>query len=302
MTTETTTRPMLTREAFRDLVTDGMNAPEHDADVTLRAEAAFEWREVDETRRVIRMAITTERIDRYEDTIALDGWDLTAYRRNPVVLWAHDYSMLPVGRAEHLAIEEITIDGAPVRAMVADIVFTPRGMHPFNDVVYEMLAGGFLNASSVGFRPLEWSFDEERFGVNFLRQELLEFSVVPVPANGDAIAQSRSAGIDIAPIEAWAEQALAATRGAGQWVRTERGAAVPEPTTATTTTAEQREGAAAGTEGAPTTGDEHTTEETHSEEHAEDEDGISVEDLTKMLADREQRIIGEVNRRAGRLD
>ncbi len=94
------------------------------------------------------------------------------------------------------------------RKLVADVEFTPPGMSAFNDTVYAMLKGGFLNATSVGFLPTEWKFAEDagrRFGIDFLKQQLLEFSVVPVPANAEALVQARGMGIDLAPIAAWVE-------------------------------------------------------------------------------------------------
>jgi hypothetical protein len=41
-----------------------------------------------------------------------------------------------------------------------------------------------------------------------LEQELLEFSAVPVPANGEALIEGRSAGIDIAPLLDWSEDQI----------------------------------------------------------------------------------------------
>ena len=46
--------------------------------------------------------ISTGAVDRDRDTIAVDGWDLSNYRKNPVVLFAHDYSSLPIGRTESI--------------------------------------------------------------------------------------------------------------------------------------------------------------------------------------------------------
>jgi len=65
-----------------------------------------------------------------------------------------------------------------------------------------------LNATSVGFKPKEWVFNEDRKGVDFKTQELLEFSVVPVPSNPEALIEARSAGIDLGPYKEWAEQVL----------------------------------------------------------------------------------------------
>ncbi len=145
--------------------------------------------------RSMTFTISTDSVDRMGDTIAVDGWKLDAYSKNPVVLFAHDASSLPVAKAT-----KIWKDGNKLKA---EAEFTPAGVARFNDTVYEMIKGGFLNATSVGFAPLKYAFTDDpqrRFGIDFLEQELLEFSVVPVPANSEALVESRAAGIDIEPM------------------------------------------------------------------------------------------------------
>ena len=137
--------------------------------------------------RTVDFTISTESIDRYGDTIRADGWRLENYRRNPVVLWMHEATMLPVARATKVWTERLTLK--------ARTEFTPAGLVQFNDHIFDLLSDGFLNATSVGFLPLKWAWvDEgERFGIDFIEQELLEFSVVTVPANPEALVDARSA-------------------------------------------------------------------------------------------------------------
>jgi HK97 family phage prohead protease len=74
--------------------------------------------------------------------------------------------------------------------------FTPAGLVKFNDIVFSMLKTGFLSATSVGFIPLKYNFVDDpqrRFGIDFLEQELLEFSIVTVPANAEALIEGRGA-------------------------------------------------------------------------------------------------------------
>jgi hypothetical protein len=72
--------------------------------------------------------------------------------------------------------------------------------------VFDLIRLGILNACSVGFKPLEYVRDDARGGINFLRQSLLEWSVVPVPANAEALVTARGKGIDTAPVLAWARE------------------------------------------------------------------------------------------------
>ncbi len=154
---------------------------------------------VSDTARELQFTISTGDIDRSGDTIAVDGWNFDGYRKNPVVLWAHDYETLPVARAPR-----IWVEGGKVKALAE---WTPAGMAKFNDIVFDMYLGGFLNAVSVGFRPTKWAWAEDserRMGVDFMEQELYEFSAVVVPANPNALIDAKSAGIDTGPLVEWA--------------------------------------------------------------------------------------------------
>jgi len=142
--------------------------------------------------RELSFVISTASVDRSGDTIAVDGWDLDSYLKNPVMLWAHDSHSLPIGKASKLWSE-----GGALRATAE---FTPKGLVRFNDIVFDLYKSGFLSAVSVGFRPTKWAFSEDkdrRFGIDFAKQELLEFSAVPVPANPEALIEAKGRGIGI---------------------------------------------------------------------------------------------------------
>ena len=124
---------------------------------------------------------STGEVDRHGDTVAPEGWRLAGYRENPVVLWAHDYRLPAIGRAD-----AVWSDG---RALLARLEFAPT---EFAGQVERLYRQGYQRGVSVGFRPLR--FEERRdpvngafLGIRFLEQELLEISAVPVPANGDAL-------------------------------------------------------------------------------------------------------------------
>lgn len=150
--------------------------------------------------RVIRFTISTSEVDRDRDVIDAKGWDTKDYLENPVIQWAHDYSQPPIGRARSLKI-------GPDK-MSAEVEFMGPDLSPFADSIFRMVKGGWINATSVGFKPEDWSYDEERKGVNFKKQSLLEVSVVPVPANPHALVEARSAGVDVEPLREWAEKTL----------------------------------------------------------------------------------------------
>lgn len=170
------------------------------ADAHLRKQFIAEIVKSDESdSRTLDFVISSESVDRYGDKVSVDGWKLTNYRRNPVVCWAHDTSMMPVAKASNIRIE----DGK----LKARAEFMPREISGFADAVFRAIKAGFLSACSVGFLPLKYVWVDEperRFGIDFLEQELLEFSIVPVPALAEALIESRSAELDIAPFKEWA--------------------------------------------------------------------------------------------------
>lgn len=131
--------------------------------------------------RTMKFVISTGAIDRDGDTIDPKGWILDSYKRSPVVLWSHDYSQLPIAKATNIQSTD--------KGLIAEVEFPEPGVHPFADTVYAMIKGGFLNATSVGFRGMEYDEASGRKGYDFKKQELLEFSIVPVPANPEALAQ-----------------------------------------------------------------------------------------------------------------
>ena len=168
----------------------------------------------DEEAREIDFTISSESEDSYRDIVKADGWDLERYLKNPVVLWAHMSRELPVGNASN-----VRADGASLKATAK---FATRDTYEFADDVFKMLKAGFLKATSVGFIPQEWSWDEQRGGYNFIKSELFEFSVVPVPANPDALMNSISeGGEDVEFLREWCEKTLDLWRPEGHqalWV------------------------------------------------------------------------------------
>lgn len=165
----------------------------------LKMEVLADVQPLSDTRQV-RFVISTGAVDRDRDVISQSGWQLDNYRKNPVVLWAHASYEPPIAKAVELGIlgDQLTA--------VAE--FASADVYPFADTVYQLVSGGFLRATSVGFRPQEMSYDSDRGGYNFLRCELLEFSVCCVPANPACLLDAKAKGIELAPLKTWAERIL----------------------------------------------------------------------------------------------
>ena len=125
--------------------------------------------------------ISNEEVDRHGDVVLAQGWRLDAYRRNPVFLWAHDYTRPVIGRA-------LSVWTEPGQ-LLARMDFAPTD---FAREVAALYRSGYQQGVSVGFKPLR--YEERRqdrtgafLGIRFLEQELLEVSAVPVPANRNAL-------------------------------------------------------------------------------------------------------------------
>ena len=133
--------------------------------------------------------------DRLGDRIDPRGWDLKAFKANPQLLWGHRDHEPPIGRIVR-AVKTKGEDGA----LETLSKFHSPEKYGFADVVFRMVIDGDLPAVSVGFMPqqVERPKNEDeakamgvgRWGVLYRKQELLELSVVTVPALSTALAKS----------------------------------------------------------------------------------------------------------------
>jgi HK97 family phage prohead protease len=131
------------------------------------------------------IVISSPNEDRDGDVLDMRGCVLDNYKRNPVVLFGHDYKSLPVGAATNIDVNPDAIH-ASWRWLEGD-AFADRVKNAFNQ--------GILRAASVGFRPLSQEPRAGSKGVNYKQWELLEFSLVPVPANPEAVRMLKSYGL-----------------------------------------------------------------------------------------------------------
>jgi hypothetical protein len=80
--------------------------------------------------------------------------------------------------------------------LIGDVKFADAGTYEFADQIFRLIKKVFITAGSVGFIPLDFTFsDDRRGGIDFHEQELLEFSIVPIPANANALVQAATKGL-----------------------------------------------------------------------------------------------------------
>ena len=137
----------------------------------------------DDGAKAYTFTISTAVVDRDRDVINVDGWHTDAFMAaGGPVLFGHGgdaNGILPIGKATKI--------WSTRGALKASMAFIPGD--PFAERVQRAVDFGALRATSVGFRPFPGraAWNEERQGIDFLEQELLEFSIVPVPANPEAL-------------------------------------------------------------------------------------------------------------------
>jgi HK97 family phage prohead protease len=131
-----------------------------------------------EGARVYTFRASTGAVDRQNEIVDQTGWSLDSYRQNPVVLDSHKYDSIEdvIGRAVRV---EVVGD-----ALEADIIFadTEKG-----ECAEELVNTGFLRTVSVGFRSLARRPGGAGQPLTHTQAELLEISLVAVPANRDAV-------------------------------------------------------------------------------------------------------------------
>ena len=128
------------------------------------------------------VTVATEQEARDGLVLNLSGLDVSGYRKNPVVLWSHGRDERrgdePIGRAYNLRKE-----GGKLRAEVewAGDDFAQR--------IRRKVETGFLNAASIGWDPRE--INKRATPPEVVRSEMLEFSIVAVPADTGALVDER---------------------------------------------------------------------------------------------------------------
>lgn len=147
--------------------------------------------EVDKKDGTLIHYISTGAKDRDGDYMLPEGAKVKNYKKNPVVLYAHDYRSLPIGNNVWLKKDE--------KGWLAKTEFSDS---EFAQQIKGLYDKKILRAWSVGFIPIKWEnipAKEEtqggqesitisiQPGRKYLEWELLEYSAVPIPSNPEAL-------------------------------------------------------------------------------------------------------------------
>lgn len=134
--------------------------------------------------------LSDESVNRYKFRVLTNGIELGAFLSNPVVLLKHDRTLLPIGKWENIRKEGVKLLAEP----------NFDDSDPLAMSVQKKVEQGILSAVSIGFDFIEVSDDEKLMlpGQKLstvTKCELLEVSIVDIPANRNAIALTSSAAV-----------------------------------------------------------------------------------------------------------
>lgn len=127
------------------------------------------------------LVASTPVVDRDQDRVFPLGVKTANYMQNPVLVFGHQYTepWSIIGRA------------ADIKADDKGLRILPQLREPVNDqdpmhVIKALWSQGLLRGASIGFRPIKTKSNEYG-GKDILEAELLEVSLVPIPANQEAL-------------------------------------------------------------------------------------------------------------------
>lgn len=128
--------------------------------------------------RVVTFTASDESVDRDNDIIRSDGWDYNNFIKSGSIIYGHDpRNKLPVAKPTEVKITN--------KQLLITAEFAKKGTSEFNDAVYSLVEQGILKGVSVGFMSSAQE-PNDKGGITFLKQELLELSLTPIPANANA--------------------------------------------------------------------------------------------------------------------
>jgi HK97 family phage prohead protease len=161
---------------FKDNSKDGAVT----TDITLFTEAAFDVTKQEDS---VDWVMSDMSLDRDQERVDPDGADFKNFKKNPVVLWAHDYARPAIGKIANPKVKDGRVTGK--------VEFDSKDNDEFAYMVGQKVKKGFISAGSIGFKPNTVEFvDEPKDSTRLVHRkwELMEFSICNVPSNPNAMA------------------------------------------------------------------------------------------------------------------
>jgi len=143
-----------------------------------RAYSILTVKALDADKRVITGIATTPEPDRVGDVIEPLGVEF----KNPLPLLLYHDSHKPVGFA---TFKKPTKAGVEFTASIPTIE-EPGTLRDRVEEAWQSVKSGLISGVSIGFRSLEEAFNKDTNGFRFIRSEVMELSLVTIPANASA--------------------------------------------------------------------------------------------------------------------
>lgn len=140
--------------------------------------------------RQAEFVISTEAPDTYGTVFKISGWDLKRYENNPIVFYAHrswsDNPDMVIGTSE------VRVEGDQ---LIGVVTFEDGEANPIAEKVWQKVQSGILRMASIGANPKRGHWGDEKLGedkdvIYFDEQELIEWSIVPLGSNPEALKRS----------------------------------------------------------------------------------------------------------------
>src|SRR6478609_1731797 len=157
-----------------------------------------------EKTRTVRFTISTSAKDRHGTVLNMEGWQLDNFNRNPIVGYQHNVygdNMCSAPNPDDVIAKANawmdTYKGS--RVLMSKATFEPADLNPMAEKVFRKIIFGSLNSSSTGVLPngpLKKEYvkndqgDITDYTINFPGQTLVEWSVVNIPADPEALKRS----------------------------------------------------------------------------------------------------------------
>jgi len=157
-----------------------------------------------EDTRTVEFIVNADIKDRHKDILDYDNWQLEAFNANPIIGYQHnvygDNMCLAPNPDDVLGKGKAYVDNHyGKKVLVSTVTFEPKDLNPLAEKVFRKVLFGSLNAASVGIMPTgkiktEYVKSEKGEVVDQTNywpgQELLEWSIVNIPANPEAVRRS----------------------------------------------------------------------------------------------------------------
>jgi len=137
--------------------------------------------------RSAEFVISSESVDAHGTVFRMDGWDLDRYAKNPIVLYGHRSGS--DNPDDIIGTSEVFIRD---NQLIARATFEDAETNPKAEKVWRKVQNQTLRMASIGAKILDGHFgnranEEDPDVLYFTRQQLMEWSIVPIGSNPDAL-------------------------------------------------------------------------------------------------------------------